>query len=194
MKRILCPLAAVTLVAVASVTGLPAAEPSAPAGTSPGYVDFGTLVPSAEGKFVEVNLSEGLLRFAATICSHQEPQAADMLKNLKHVRVNVIELNDANRAATIERVKAVRQQLETQGWAHVVNVREAPKGDDVQIIARTRGEEAIEGLAVTVISDEREVVLVNIVGDIKPDQIATLAERFNIEPLKNCTPAKSKTT
>jgi hypothetical protein len=66
----------------------------------------------------------------------------------------------------------------------IVTVREQPKGDDVQIYTKTRGEEAIEGLVVTVISDRNEVVLVNIVGDIKPEQIATLAERFNIDPLK----------
>jgi hypothetical protein len=66
----------------------------------------------------------------------------------------------------------------------IVTVREQPKGDDVQIYTKTRGEEAIEGLVVTVISGRNEVVLVNIVGDIKPEQIATLAERFNIDPLK----------
>jgi hypothetical protein len=55
-----------------------------------------------------------------------------------------------------------------------------------------RGEEAIEGLVVTVISDQKEVVLVNIVGDIKPEQIATLADRFDIEPLKNIKVAALK--
>ncbi len=188
MKRMLNPLAAATILAAVAAANLPGAEPS------PGYVDFGKLVPAAEGKFVEVNLSEGLLKFAASICSHEEPQAAEMLRNLKHVRVNVIELNDANRAATIERVKTVRQELEAQGWAQVVNVREAPKGDDVQVYTKTRGDEAIEGLAVTIIDNQHEVVLVNVVGDIKPDQIASLAERFDIEPLKKACPAKPKTT
>ena len=55
-----------------------------------------------------------------------------------------------------------------------------------------RGEETIEGLVVTVISGGREVVLVNIVGDIKPEQIATLAERFNIDPLKDVDLAKTR--
>jgi hypothetical protein len=36
------------------------------------------------------------------------------------------------------------------------------------------------------------VVLVNIVGNIKPEQIATLAERFNIEPLKKFKVAAAK--
>ncbi len=163
-----------------------AAEPTAPSAvTSGGYVDFGRIVPSSDGRFVEVNLSPGLLKFAAACAAKTEPQAAALLGNLRHVRVNVVELNDGNRTPTIERVQAIRRELEAQGWISLANVREQPKGDDVQIFAKMRGEEAIEGLAVTVISGSREVVLVNIVGEIKPDQIATLAERFHLDPLKD---------
>ncbi len=193
MNRILRTSAAVAALACASAAVTFAAVESASpvAGSAGGYVDFGKLVPSAEGKFVEINLSPGLLKFAATCVAKQEPQVSEVLGNLKHVRVNVIELSDRNREQTIERVKAVRQELEAQGWTPMVNVREQPKGDDVQIFAKMRGEEAIEGLVVTVISGNREVVLVNIVGDIKPEQIATLAERFNIDPLKKVDFAKT---
>jgi len=155
-----------------------AADPGA------GYVDFGKIAPTGEGRFVEVDLPEGLIKFAAKLTSKHEPQAAEVLGNLKHLRVNVVELSDTNREDIVGRVKAIRQELQSQGWHQVVNVREQPKGDDVQVFAKMRGEEAIEGLVVTVISDQKEVVLVNIVGDIKPEQIATLAERFDIEPLK----------
>jgi hypothetical protein len=182
---------AAALVWASASASFSAASPAA-AEPDPGYVDFGKIAPSGEGRFVEVDLPEGLIKFAAKLTSKQEPQAAEVLGNLKHVRVNVVELGDANREEIIGRVKAVRQELVSHGWNQVVNVREQPKGDDVQIFARMRGEEAIEGLVVTVISDKNEVVLVNIVGDIKPDQIATLAERFNIEPLKNIKIAAAK--
>jgi len=157
----------------------------AAADTSPGYFDFGKIAPSGEGRYVEVDLPQGLIKFAAKLASKEEPQTAEILGNLKHVRVNVVELDDANREEIVGRVKAVRKELEAHGWSQVVNVREQPKGDDVQVFARMRGDEAIEGLVVTVISGQKEVVLVNVVGDIKADQIATLAERLNIEPLKN---------
>jgi len=176
-------VAAAAIVCAIAAVSLTAAEPIATA-TSGGYVDFGQLVPSSEGKFVEVNLSPGLLKFAALCVAKEEPQASALLSSLRRVRVNVVELSDANRASTIERVQAVRQELAAQGWTSLANVREQPKGDDVQIFAKMRGEEAIEGLVVTVISGGREVVLVNIVGEIKPDQIATLAAQFHIDPLK----------
>ena len=186
MNRILRTSAALAALILASAAASSAADPA------PGYVDFGRIVPSTEGKFVEVNLSEGLLKFGSMFASKQEPQAADVLRSLKHVRVNVVELNDANRSQIIERVKTIRQELETSGWTQIVNVREQPKGDDVQIYAKMRGAEAIEGLVVTVIDGNHEVVLVNIVGNIKPEQIAMLAERFNIDPLKKVDFAGTK--
>ena len=190
MNRIRRFCTAAAALASAAVS-LAAAEPAAPiASDASGYVDFGQLVPSAEGKFVEINLSPGLLKFAATCVAKQEPQASALLSNLKHVRVNVVELSDRNREQTLERVKAVRQELATQGWTPMVNVREQPKGDDVQIFAKMRGDEAIEGLVVTVIDSNHEVVLVNIVGDIKAEQIATLADRFDIDSLKHVKLAK----
>ena len=159
---------------------------------SHGYVDFGKIAPSAEGRFVEVDLPEGLIKFAAKLAVKEEPQAAEILGNLKHVRVNVIELSEANRAEIVGRIQAVRQELVAQGWNPIVNIREQPQGDDVQIFAKTRGDEAIEGLVITVVSGRQQVVLVNIVGNIKPEQIATLAERFNIEPLKKFKVAAAK--
>jgi hypothetical protein len=169
-----------------------ASASSAAIDASPGYFDFGKFAPSGEGKFVEIDLPQGLIRFTAKLASKDEPQAAEVLGNLKHVRVNVVELGDANRDEIIGRVKSVRKELESQGWSQVVNVREQPKGDDVQVFAKMRGEEAIEGLVVTVISGQKEAVLVNVVGDIKPEQIATLAERFDIEPLKHVRIAAAK--
>ena len=100
------------------------------AGPAAGYVDFGKIMPGSEGKFVEINLPQGLLKFAAMFASKQEPQAAEVLGNLKQVRVNVVELNTANREQVIGQVKAVRQELETQGWTQIMTVREQPKGDD----------------------------------------------------------------
>ena len=58
------------------------------------------------------------------------------------------------------------------------------KDEDVGVYIKTRGEEAVQGVVVTVIDGNKEAVLVNIVGDIKPEKLAIIGERFNIEPLK----------
>ena len=59
------------------------------------------------------------------------------------------------------------------------------KADDVGVFIKAKGADVVEGLVVTVLSGNKEAVFVNIVGDIRPDRLATIGERFNIEPLKH---------
>ena len=178
MKPFRLLLAAAGMAAVLSAQSF-AAE------SDPGYVDIGQLVPSAKGEFVEVNLSPGLLKFAAKIAAKQEPEAAALIGNLKRVRINVVGLDDANRAGTVEQFEGIRRKLEAQGWTQMVTVREREGGDNVTVHAKQRGDDVIEGLVVTVLSEKGEAVFVNIVGTISAEQIATLAEQFDIEPLRH---------
>jgi hypothetical protein len=178
MKSLRLLVATTGLAAVLSI-------PSFAAETDPGYVDIGQLVPAAKGEFVEVNLSPGLLKFAAKIASKQEPEAAALIANLKRVRVNVVSLDDSNRASTVEQFEGIRRKLEAQGWTQMVTVRERDGGDNVTVHAKQKGDDVIEGLVVTVIDGKGEAVFVNIVGTISADQIATIAEQFDIEPLRH---------
>lgn len=154
------------------------------ADNEPGYVDIGQLLPASKGQFVEVNLSPGLIKFAARLAKNQEPEAAELLGNLKRIRVNVVGLDDGNRAGTVEKIDAVRRQLEAQGWTKMVTVREKNGGDNVDIHVKQLSDDVIQGLVVTVIDKKGEAVFVNIVGNIKADQLGDLAEKFNIEPLR----------
>jgi phosphoribosylanthranilate isomerase len=172
-------------VLIAAGISLALATAARAAEADPGFIDIGQLMPSSKGQFVEVNLSPGLLKFAAKIASHQEPEAADLIANLKRIRVNVVSLDDSNRAATIEKIESVRRKLETQGWTQMVTVREKDDGDNVDIHVKQRGDDAIDGLVITVIDHKGEAVFVNIVGNINADQISKIAEKFDIEPLKH---------
>ncbi len=178
MKNVLrLSLAAATL-SLALTTLASAAESDA------GAIDIGQLVPSAKGQFVEVNLSSAMLKFAARITARQEPEVAEMIRNLKSIRVNVVGLDDTNRASTVEQIEKVRRKLESQGWTKMVTVREREDGDNVDIHVKQRGEENIDGLVVTVLDKKGEAVFVNIVGNINADQIAQIADKFDIEPLR----------
>lgn len=147
-----------------------------------GYVDFGKFSPAAGNEFVEVNLKSNLISMVARLAQKEEPEVATLLRGLQAVRVNVIGLNDANRADVEQRVKTVRGELEAQGWERIVTAQKSE--EDVGIYLKTRGEEMVEGLVVTVIEGKREAVLVNIVGQIKPEQLAVVGERLHLEPLK----------
>lgn len=153
------------------------------AAQNPGEVDFGAM-PSAKGRqFVEINLQANLISLAAKIVTKQEPEVAELLRGIKQVRVNVVGLDESNRGTIDQKMQAVRTDLESRGWTQVVTVREE-NGENVNVHIKTGENDVIQGLVVTVIDNEKEAVFVNIVGNIDPDKIAEIANRFDIEPLK----------
>lgn len=150
-----------------------------------GHVDFKNFLPAAIGEVVEVDINPGLLRFAAKLAGKQEPQAAELLNKIQHVRVNVVDLDDSNRADALAKIAAVRAQLEAAGWQKAVSVRDSKKGEDVMIFIQQTSDDAIAGIVVTVIENKKKAVFVNVVGDIRADQLASIGAQFNIPPLRN---------
>ncbi len=160
---------------------------------APGSVDFGHFSPSASGgEFVEVNVSSNIIAMVTKLAGPSEPEIAEVVRGLQHIRVNVIALDDGNRASVLERFKAIRDSLDKKGWEKVVVVQ--GKDQDVAVQIKTRGNDTVEGVAVTVVDGGREAVMVNIVGDVKPEKLAVIGERFNIEPLKKLGIAPKKSS
>ena len=144
-------------------------------------IDFGTFTPPEDGTFVEVRISKGLLNMATRIAQDSEPEMARILGGLKSIRVNVIECDEKHQAEIKARVYDIRSQLDARQWERVVNVREGE--EDVGVYVKINGDEAIEGLVVTVISGD-EAVLVHVDGRIRPEELAQVGERLNIKPLQ----------
>lgn len=162
-----------------------------------GIVDFGQLVPAPNHEFVEINLKPGLLKFASKIVARDEPETAELLNNVRHIRVNVVGLDQSNREATVKRIEEIRAGLEKAGWEKIVTVKSAKghESDDVAIFMKALTEDAIDGVVVTVIGQDGQAVLVNIAGHIRPEQITKIADRFNIEPLRQLKlPPKAEKT
>lgn len=149
-----------------------------------GRVDFTALTPPEKGQCVEVNLPASLIKFAAKLAQKQEPEVAALLGNIQNVRVNVVGLDDKNRAGSLEQIEKVRAQLDANGWTKVVTVREKNGGDNVDVHVKQLNDDIIEGLVVTVVSKKSEAVFVNIVGNISAEKISQIAEKLNIEPLR----------
>lgn len=149
-----------------------------------GYVDVGQFKPTDGCQFVEVNLHAPLLKIAAMFVDKDEPDAAALIRSLEQVRVNVVGYNDDTHVATTDRVKTLRRDLEAQGWERMVTVQEGGKAEDVAIYVKMGENDAIAGLVVTVMdTGKREAVVVNIVGNIKPEQLAAIGKGLHIDPL-----------
>jgi len=178
MKTMLCRSLTIAALAVGVNLNVLASPP-------PGQVDFGPFTPPGDdGQFVEIQINSNLLSLAAQVVGKQQPDAAKLLRSVQLVHVNVIGLTDANRADLVKQVHQIRHDLDAQGWDHNVAVQEKD-GQDVGIYTKTRGGEALAGLVVTVIDPNDSVVLINIVGDIRPEQVAALGDKLDIKPLKD---------
>ncbi len=151
------------------------------ANPAPGYIDFGRF-PQSGGEFVEIDLKSNLISMVTRLTAKDQPEVAELLRDLHSIRVNVIGLNDENRDDVEKRIKTIRTELDAKGWERIVSAQS--QKEDVGIYLKTRGEEAVEGLVITVLEGTREAVLINIVGNIKPEKLGAIGERLNIEPLK----------
>lgn len=155
----------------------------------PGYVDFGKLNPTGDNQFVEVNIKSNLIAMVAAITKKSEPEVTQVIEGLKAIRVNVLGLTKENRDDLKKRVTEIREKLDQNGWERIVTAVE--KGQDVGVFLKTKDAKTVEGVCVTVV-EKNQVVLVNVVGDIQPEKLAIVGERFDVEPLKHIPQRHSK--
>ena len=149
-----------------------------------GHVDFGKITGPEKGEFVDITLGRGVLKFASFVAKCKNAEASQLISGLSRVRVNVVGLDDTNRAQTTERISAIRKELVRDGWEQIVAVR-GKKQEDVAIFLKQRDGEVIDGIVVTVIDErKKEAVLVNVVGHIKAEQLGMLGEQLDIPSLR----------
>ncbi|MGI9289143.1 MAG: DUF4252 domain-containing protein [Pseudomonadales bacterium] len=97
--------------------------------------------------------------------------ARAVLQAVKGVRIRVYEVDNNDElfdTAVNESVSTLKQS----GWQTLVTVKEA---DERVVIMQAGEDELIVGLSVLVINPE-EAVFVNIVGELKPDDVVMLAD------------------
>ena len=185
MKRLTLLVIGTATLCVALNTGVWAEE------LLPGQVDFGAFAPpKGGGEFVEVNLPSSLILLGSRLVEKDAPDVAQVLSGLKLVRVNVIGLDEENRAELQKRAQKVRKELAGKGWERIVTAQQ--KGQDVGIYLKMADKGAVQGLVALVMDGNQHAVFVNIVGDIKPEQLAMIGEKLHIDPLKTIGRAAEK--
>lgn len=149
----------------------------------PGYVDFSDLRGLVDAEpVVEVTLREPLLRLVTEAIPEDDVEAAGFVSRLLNVRLHVYEdiVGDVTEVATT--MNDLSAGLEEDGWERVVRVRDDE--DQVDIFLNFSEDDAeVYGIALMVVSEDGEVVLGNIVGNIRMEDISALGRRFDIEEL-----------
>jgi len=148
----------------------------------PGYVDFTELNEIAGSEpSVEVSLKEPLLKLITNLLRNNEEEAAQFISTLIRVSVRVFESSRIDTDRMAEAMTAVARRLDADSWERVVRVREDSDYVDVYFRLSEDGE-LIHGIAIMV-AEPDETVLVNIVGDISPNDIGAISERFDLDEL-----------
>jgi hypothetical protein len=168
----------VVAIAVALLSSVPLNAANPPAG----LVDFGQFTKPTNGELVQIHLNSDTIGMALQLAGKGQPEFAEALRGLHSIQVNVVGMDDQNREEIATRAKNIRTQLDKLGWQKIVSVQE--KKEDVGIYLKTRGQEAVEGVVITVLDGRKEAVFINVAGDIKMEKLAALGEKLNVDALK----------
>lgn len=130
---------------------------------------------------VNVNLPRFLLKDAVSELKSTGDGAAidgmdiaDVIKDIKLIRVVVINVNQTNRPAVDKAVKALRADLEKK-WTTIISVPEEKEHVGIYAMSDPSGETAA-GLAVLVY-DEGDAVIGNIVGHVSIGKLVKIASQ-----------------
>ena len=151
----------------------------------PGYVDFSGLQSLIDTEpAVEVTLREPLLRLITESIPEDDAEAVNFVSRLLNVRLHVYEDIGGNVRQIAENMDEIASDLEAESWERVVRIRD--DDDQVDIYLRfSETDDVVYGIAVMIVSEDGEMVLANIAGDISFDDIGALGRRFDIDELSD---------
>jgi hypothetical protein len=142
----------------------------------PGYVDFGELSSIFGEPTVQISIGESLLNMVGALSAEEDPEAAELFRKLKGVRVNVFE-SETMAEGAVDLVKDISAKLNDQGWESVVTVNSAD--EQVRIFMKI-SEDRVDGITVMAV-EETEAVFVNVIGDINPAELERVMDNFDVD-------------
>jgi hypothetical protein len=144
--------------------------------SSDGFADLESLGVRDTDSVMTLSLGPSVLRFAASHID-DEPEMRELLNSLDGVRIRIYEIDgDAGRVAG--RIEDMSRHLQDDGWEPVMLVRE--ENETTHMLLRTI-DGRICGMTVLVSDGESEAVVVNLMGDIKPDQFGDVMVALDVD-------------
>ena len=141
-----------------------------------GYVDFGDLTATYGEPSISINIGGTLLQFVGAMSESSDPEAAQIMSDLKGVRVFGYPISEDATVAK-EKFSEVKSTLKKKGWEPVVQVNER----DEQVLIYMKIEDSVmEGMTVMTV-DSEEVMFINIIGKLDPRQIGKVMDGFDID-------------
>ena len=143
----------------------------------------------ASDDVVSVSLGPEVLAFANAFLSdedYEEAAALQVTEGLEAIEVRVFEFDGPGQYDP-EALDVIWQQLEAEEWNRIVEVDE--EGEEVSVWMYmepgAEGTSASVGGMAVIVEGADEVVLVNIVGFITPEDLRALGAQFDLDDLED---------
>jgi hypothetical protein len=141
-----------------------------------GFADLESLGMRDTDRVMNISIGPTLLHFTAGFLD-DEPEIRELLRGLDGVRVRIYEIDgDASRVA--QRISTMSEHLQVDGWAPVMLVRE--EDEEVHMLMRVV-EGQICGMTVLVSDGDSEAVIVNLMGEIRPQQFSDVMVALEVD-------------
>jgi len=141
-----------------------------------GFADLESLGMHDTDRVMNISIGPTLLHFTAEFLD-DDPATRELIRSLDGVRVRIYEIDgDASRVA--QRISAMSEHLQDDGWAPVLLVRE--KDEEVHMLMRVVDGQ-ICGMTVLVSDGESEAVVVNLMGKIRPQQFSDVMIALDVD-------------
>jgi len=127
---------------------------------------------------VSLSIGPTLLRFAAAHMDEDEdPQTRALLRDLDGVRIRVYEI-ERNSEQVAMRVARMKTRLQQAGWEPVMLVRDA--GDETHLLVKIENERIL-GLTLLTMEEDSEVVVINLMGEIRPQNFSRVMVALEVD-------------
>lgn len=140
---------------------------------------------SRASEIVEVNIDGKLLDLAKRVMVKVDDKNAktvgEAIKDLEGIYVRIFKFEKDNEYNSSD-IDQIRAQLQSPGWTKLANVRSKKNNQKIDVFTMFTGD-TMSGLAV-VISEDRSIALVNVIGPIDIDLLAELGGKLNIPKIE----------
>jgi vacuolar-type H+-ATPase subunit I/STV1 len=128
-------------------------------------------------RVTDVTLDGSLLQFAVNMIQKIDAEDKDVaqlqsiIKNLKGIYIKSFEFDDASQYSKAD-VDGIRSQLTSPRWSKIVQSIEKRRNEYDEIYVLKNGDKV--GGVVILVAEARELTVVNLVGDVPMDKVASL--------------------
>lgn len=144
--------------------------------SSQGFADLDSLGIADTDRVLALSIGPALLHFAARHVE-DDPETQALLRSLDGVRIRIYEI-DGDPARVAARMDGMSAKLEGSGWERVMLVRN--RDEQAHMLVRLDGDR-ICGMTVLVSDGDQEAVVINLMGDIQPQQFGGVMAALEVD-------------